>query len=108
MSHSEALERLEATLAARVAADPDSSYVARLFAKGEDAILKKVGEESTEFLLAAKSGDNEHLVKESADVWFHMLVLLKHKGLGATDILDELERREGLSGLAEKASRTAD
>jgi phosphoribosyl-ATP pyrophosphohydrolase len=102
------LERLESTLEARRNADADSSYVASLFARGEDAILQKVGEEATEFLLASKSGDAVHLVKEAADVWFHMLVLMKHKGLGLTDILEELERREGLSGLEEKASRPAD
>ena len=105
---SDALFRLESTLEARQSADPGTSYVASLFAKGEDAILKKVGEESTEFLLASKSGDTDHLVKEATDVWFHMLVLLKHKGLGITDILTELERREGLSGITEKASRVAD
>lgn len=99
------LDRLESTLEARCSADSGSSYVASLFAKGEDAILKKVGEEATEFLLASKSGDPDHLIKEAADVWFHMLVLMKHKGLGGADILAELERREGLSGLTEKASR---
>jgi len=99
------LSGLEATLAARRDADAGSSYVASLHARGEDHILKKVGEEATEFLLAAKSGDADHLVKEAADVWFHMLVLMSHKGLGAADILGELARREGLSGLVEKASR---
>jgi len=99
------LARLEATLSERRGADPASSYVAGLFAAGEDAILQKVGEEAVEFLLAAKSGDADHLVKEAADVWFHMLVMLGHKGLGAADILAELARREGLSGLKEKASR---
>lgn len=102
------LETLSATLAARRDADPASSYVASLYAKGEDAILQKVGEEATEFLLASKSGDADHLVAEAADVWFHMLVLLGHKGLGAADILRELARREGLSGHEEKASRPHD
>jgi len=99
------LQRLESTLAARRGADPGSSYVAGLLAAGDDAILKKVGEETIEFVLAAKSDDAEHLIKEAADVWFHMLVLMNHKGLGAADILTELARREGLSGLEEKASR---
>ena len=99
------LERLDATLEARRGADPGSSWAATLFDRGEDAILKKVGEEATEFLLAAKSGDDDHLVKEAADVWFHMLVMLHHKGLGAADILGELARREGVSGHDEKASR---
>lgn len=101
------LDRLMSTLAARQGADPTSSYVAALFAGGDDAILQKVGEETTEFLLAAKNGDAEPLVKEAADVWFHMLVLLQHKGLGAADILTELARREGVSGHVEKASRAA-
>lgn len=101
------LARLDATLAARRDADPASSYTAALFARGEDTILQKFGEEATEFLLAAKSGDQEHLVREAADVWFHMLVLMSHKGLGAADILDELVRREGVSGHDEKASRPA-
>ena len=99
------LERLSATLAARRGADPASSYAASLYARGEDAILRKVGEESIELLLAAKSGDAGHLVAEAADVWFHMLVLMAHKGLGAADILGELARREGLSGHDEKAAR---
>ena len=102
------LERLDATLAARRDAEPGSSWAATLFHRGEDAILKKVGEEATEFLLAAKSGDADHLVGEAADVWFHMLVLMHHKGLGAADILGELARREGVSGHDEKASRPAD
>ena len=99
------LERLDAALAARRTADPGSSWAATLFDRGEDAILKKVGEEATEFLLAAKSGDDAHLVREAADVWFHMLVMLHHKGLTAADILGELARREGVSGHDEKASR---
>jgi phosphoribosyl-ATP pyrophosphohydrolase len=99
------LVRLAATLEQRKESAEGVSYVADLFAGGEDAILQKVGEESVEFLLAAKSGDNQHLVAEAADVWFHMLVLLSYKGLGPTDILNELNRREGVSGLAEKAAR---
>jgi len=89
----------------RKASDSKASYVASLFHEGEDAILQKVGEEAVEFILAAKSGDTRHLVKEAADVWFHMLVLMSSKGLGPDDILEELERREGTSGHAEKASR---
>ena len=99
------LERLSATLAARRGADPAGSYVASLYARGEDAILRKVGEEAVELLLAAKSGDARHLVAEAADLWFHTLVLMAHRGLGAADILGELARREGLSGHDEKASR---
>ncbi len=99
------LLRLTATLASRKQASPDSSYVAKLFSKGEDAILKKVGEEATEVILASKEGDAQHLVYELADLWFHSMVLLAHKGLTADDVLNELARREGLSGIAEKNSR---
>ncbi len=100
------LHKLAETFETRKQADRSSSYVAGLFADGDDAILQKVGEESVEFILAAKGGDKSHLVAEAADVWFHMLVLLSHKGLGPNDILNELNRREGVSGLDEKASRT--
>jgi phosphoribosyl-ATP pyrophosphohydrolase len=99
------LQRLTETLEARKHAEPESSYVAKLFSKGEDAILKKVIEESGEVLLAAKEGDKQHLVYEVADLWFHSLVLLAHKGLSADDVLKELARREGLSGIIEKANR---
>lgn len=99
------LLRLTSTLASRKQASPDSSYVAKLFSKGEDAILKKVGEEATEVILASKEGDAQHLVYELADLWFHSMVLLAHKGLTADDVLNELARREGLSGIAEKNSR---
>lgn len=105
MSNSDVLDRLANTFEERKQAEPSSSYVASLLAGGEDAILKKVGEESTEFILAAKGGDNAHLIAEAADVWFHMLVLLSQKGLGPDDILNELNRREGVSGLEEKANR---
>ena len=98
------LQRLTETLEARKQASPDSSYVAKLFSKGEDAILKKVIEEAGEVLLAAKDGDNAHLVYEVADLWFHTLVLLAQHGLSADDVLNELARREGLSGIAEKQS----
>ncbi len=101
------LQRLTETIAARKSAASESSYVAKLFAKGEDAILKKIGEEATEVLLAAKSGDKQHLVYETADLWFHCLVLLAQHGLSADDVLQELARREGVSGLDEKASRKA-
>jgi phosphoribosyl-ATP pyrophosphohydrolase len=99
------LKRLTATLEARKTAAPDSSYVAKLHAKGLDAILKKVGEEATETVMAAKDGQNEKIIYEVADLWFHTLVLLSHKGLTAQDVLDELARREGVSGIEEKASR---
>jgi phosphoribosyl-ATP pyrophosphohydrolase len=99
------LQRLTETIAARKGASAEDSYVARLFSKGEDAILKKIGEEATEVLLAAKSGDNQHLVYETADLWFHCMVLLVQHGLSADDVLNELGRREGMSGIAEKQSR---
>jgi phosphoribosyl-ATP pyrophosphohydrolase len=102
------LQRLTETLEARKSASPDSSYVAKLFSKGEDAILKKIGEEATELILASKSGDKTHLVYEAADLWFHCMVLLAQHGLNANDVLNELARREGLSGIAEKQSRTKD
>lgn len=99
------LHRLTETLEARKQASPESSYVARLFTKGEDAILKKVGEEATEVILASKTGDKTHLVYETADLWFHCMVLLAHHGLSAEDVLSELARREGLSGIVEEESR---
>ncbi len=100
------LERLADTLEARRAADPSSSYTAMLFAKGSDAILKKIGEEATETILAAKGGDKLQTVRETADLWFHCVVMLVHLGLRPEDVLAELSRREGLSGHDEKASRT--
>ena len=103
---SEILQRLTETLEARKGAAADSSYVAKLYAKGDDAILKKVIEEAGEVLLATKDGDRAHLVYEVADLWFHTLVLLAHKGLSSDDILNELARREGVSGITEKANRT--
>lgn len=99
------LERLEEAIAARKGADPSSSYVAKLNAKGIDAILKKIGEEATETVIAAKSGDRAALVHETADLWFHCLVLLGREGIAASEVLAELERREGRSGIEEKASR---
>ena len=89
----------------RKLADPDSSYVAKLYGKGLDAILKKIGEEATETVMAAKDGQPDKIVYETADLWFHTLVLLAQQGLGPRDVLSELERRFGLSGLEEKASR---
>lgn len=102
---SEILRQLAEVLEARKGADPDSSYVAKLYGKGLDAILKKVGEEATETILAAKDGDKEHLIYETADLWFHTLVMLAQQGLGPDDVLRELDRRFGLSGLEEKAAR---
>ena len=99
------LRRLSETIAARGKADPASSYVAGLFGKGHEAILKKVAEEAAETLLAAKDGDKLHLVRETADLWFHCLVLLAWHGLTSDDVLSELRRREGISGIDEKASR---
>jgi phosphoribosyl-ATP pyrophosphohydrolase len=99
------LRRLADTIASRRGADPDKSYVARLLAKGEDAILKKIGEEATETVMAAKDGDPKRIVAETADLWFHCLVMLAHYGLRPEDVIAELERREGLSGLDEKALR---
>ena len=99
------LARLAATIVARKNADPASSYVAALFAKGDDAILKKIGEEATETVMAAKDGDKMRLKAEVADLWFHSLVLLARHGLSPADVLEELARREGTSGHAEKASR---
>ena len=99
------LQRLTETIQARKQAAPDTSYVAKLFNKGENAILKKIGEEATEVLLAAKGGDKTHLVYETADLWFHCMVLLAQHELSAEDVLNELARREGISGIAEKASR---
>ena len=102
------LQRLSETLEARKQADPSSSYAAQLFAKGHDAILKKLAEEAAETLMAAKDGDKLHLVRETADLWFHTLVLLSYHGLGPNDVLAELRRREGISGLDEKAARPRD
>lgn len=99
------LKRLTETLEARKSAAPDSSYVAKLHAKGLDAILKKIGEEATETVMAAKDGQRDKIIYEVADLWFHTLVLLSHQGLSAQDVLNELARREGVSGIDEKASR---
>lgn len=102
---SDVLNRLADMLEARKNADPASSYVAKLYAKGMDSILKKVGEEATETVLAAKGGKKDEIIYETADLWFHTLVMLAQAGLKPQDVLDELARREGLSGIAEKESR---
>ena len=100
------LSRLEATIAARRTASPEESYVARLNAKGLPKIAQKLGEEATETVIAAVSGSNAEVVSESADLLFHLLVLLNARGVSIDHVLAELERREGLSGLEEKANRT--
>lgn len=102
---SDTLNKLAEVLEQRRQADPDSSYVAKLYDKGLDAILKKIGEEATETVMAAKDGDREKIIYEIADLWFHSMVLLAHQGLHPRDVEQELERRFGLSGLEEKASR---
>jgi phosphoribosyl-ATP pyrophosphohydrolase len=107
MSDRDVLERLADVIASRLTADPSRSYVARLVASGEDAILKKVAEEAAETLLASKGGDKLHVIRETADLWFHCMVLLAWHGLRADDVLAELARREGISGIEEKNSRDA-
>jgi phosphoribosyl-ATP pyrophosphohydrolase len=99
------LARLAAVIASRRGGDPQASYVARLFDKGTDAILKKVGEEACEFVMAAKDADRAKIVAEAADLWFHTMVALAHFELSPAEVLAELERREGLSGLEEFALR---
>jgi phosphoribosyl-ATP pyrophosphohydrolase len=99
------LLRLMAVLESRKQADPDSSYVAGLYARGLDTILKKIGEESAETIIAAKSGDKQQMVYETADLWFHCLVMLAQQDLDARLVLEELERRFGVSGIDEKAAR---
>ena len=102
---SDILDRLADVLESRKSGDPDASYVSRLFARGEDAILKKIGEEATEAVMAAKDRDKLRIVGETADLWFHCLIMLAHYGLRPSDVLMELRRREGISGIDEKASR---
>ncbi|MFC5472929.1 phosphoribosyl-ATP diphosphatase [Paraherbaspirillum soli] len=109
---SETLQRLAEIIESRKLAnggDPEKSYVARLFAKGDDAILKKIGEEATETVMAAKDarvdGDVSHVLYECADLWFHSMIMLAQFDLTPQDVLDELARREGLSGIEEKANR---
>jgi phosphoribosyl-ATP pyrophosphohydrolase len=99
------LQRLAAVIESRRAGASESSYVARLLAAGEDAVLKKIGEEATETVMAGKDGDRRRIVGETADLWFHCLIMLAHYGLSPLDVLAELRRREGISGIDEKASR---
>lgn len=99
------LRRLADILEQRKQADPGSSYAASLYAKGLNAILKKIGEEATEVVIAANSGEKAAIIHETADLWFHTLIMLAERGLGPDDILNELERRFGQSGLDEKANR---
>ena len=103
----EVLARLAAVIESRRGGDPERSYVARLLARAPDAVLKKIGEEATETVMAAKDGDPARIVAETADLWFHCLVMLAQHGLTPADVLAELARREGLSGLEEKAARKA-
>lgn len=102
---SDVLTQLAEVLESRKGASPESSYVASLYDRGLDAILKKVGEEATETVIAAKDGNAEQIIYETADLWFHTLVMLANQGLGPQQVLDELQRRFGLSGLDEKAGR---
>jgi phosphoribosyl-ATP pyrophosphohydrolase len=99
------LNELAAVIEARRGGDPESSYVARLLGRGEDAILKKIGEEATETVMAAKDGSAERIIAETADLWFHCLIMLAHYGLQPGQVLEELARRAGTSGLEEKAAR---
>ncbi len=103
---SEILTEIQDTLEARKTASPDTSYTAQLLHKGEDKILKKVIEEAGEVLMASKDGGGEHLIYEVADLWFHNMILLTHHGLRVEAVLAELARRQGLSGLVEKANRS--
>lgn len=105
MTNDDVLGRLGAVITARRKAEPATSYVAGLFAEGEDAILKKLAEEAAETVLAAKGGDKLELVRETADLWFHSLIVLAWHGLKPEDVLAELRRREGVSGIDEKAAR---
>jgi phosphoribosyl-ATP pyrophosphohydrolase len=106
MGGDDTLLRLAAVIESRKGASPEHSYVARLYHKGTDAILKKLGEEATEVVMAGKDGDAQRIVAETADLWFHSLVALAHFGLSPVQVLAELARREGLSGLEEQALRT--
>ncbi len=101
------LQQLAHVLEQRKQQSADASYVASLYAKGLDHILKKIGEEATETVIAAKDGDKEQIIYETADLWFHSMVMLAHQGLGPDQVLQELQRRFGLSGLEEKAQRQA-
>ena len=103
---SEVLQQLAQILEQRKLESADKSYVASLYGKGLDAILKKIGEEATETVIAAKDGNKKQIIHETADLWFHCMVLLADQGLGPDDVLQELQRRFGLSGLEEKAQRS--
>lgn len=105
---SEILSQIQNVLEERKSANPETSYTAQLFHKGEDKILKKVIEEAGEVLMASKDGGGEHLIYETADLWFHSMILLTHHGLDVQYVLNELARRQGLSGLTEKAARNGD
>jgi len=102
---SDVLQQLADVLEQRKQQTADKSYVASLYAKGLDTILKKIGEEATETVIAAKGGDKQQIIYETADLWFHCMVLLAQQGLGPDDVLNELQRRFGLSGIDEKAQR---
>ncbi len=102
---SDILEKLADVIESRKGGDPEASYVSRLLARGEDAVLKKIGEEATEAVMAAKDGQRLRIVEETADLWFHCLIMLAHYGLRPSDVLMELRRREGISGIDEKAAR---
>ncbi len=105
MTAADTLNEIHAVLLSRLEADPESSYAASLFNKGLDAILKKVGEEATETVMAAKDGDADKIIYEIADLWFHTMVLLAQQGLEPQQVLDELARRMGTSGIEEKRQR---
>lgn len=105
MTHAEILQRLGEVIETRLKADPSASYVASLAAKGHDAILKKVTEEAAETILASKDGDKLHLIRETADLWFHSMVLLAWHGVRPDEVLAELARREGTSGIEERKTR---
>ena len=105
MSSNDTLARLAEVIESRRSGDPQKSYVARLFSKGGDAILKKIGEEATETVMAGKDGDRQKIVYEVADLWFLSMLLLAQFGCKPADVLAELERREGMSGLEEFAAR---
>ena len=102
---SDILERLYQTLEQRKSVSPDNSYVAKLYQKGINSICKKIGEEATETIIAAKEGNREQIIYETADLWFHTLVMLTNAGIKPSEVLNELSRREGISGIDEKASR---
>jgi len=106
MTTNDTLSQVAEVLESRKSAEPDSSYVAKLYHKGLDQILKKVGEEATEVVMAAKDGEKDKIVYEVADLWFHTMVLLAQQDLHPDDVLNELERRFGTSGLVEKANRS--